>query len=69
MTLNKYYLITFFNECFNEIIKKRIYVTVLLLAVVKENIEIIKLLLNNDKINPNIRNISNLDFFTKFACE
>ena len=41
--------ITFFNE-----IKKLFYITALYLAVQRGNIEIIKLLLSNDKIDPNI---------------
>ena len=41
------------------------YKTALYLAVEKENIEIIKLLLNNDKLDINIINILNI-FFIKF---
>ena len=49
---------------FNEIII-RIYKTALYLAVEKENVDIIKLLLSNDKIDINILNILLL-FYIKF---
>ena len=39
--------------------------TALFMAVSKENVEIVKLLLSNDKIDVNILNISNL-FHIKF---
>ena len=49
---------------FNEILIK-LYKTALYLAVEKENVEIIKLLLSNNKIDVNIPYILNL-FYIKF---
>ena len=40
--------------------------TALYIAVEKENIEIIKLLLSNNRINININNILSLIFFIEF---
>ena len=49
---------------FNEIIKY-FYKTALYLAVEKENIEIVKLLLNNNQLDINFLNIFNI-FYIKF---
>ena len=50
------------NHIFQWNLKKKNYKTALYLAVEKENIEIIKLLLNNDKIDVNIPYILILNF-------
>ena len=47
------------------ILKKIFYETALYLAVDNENIEIIKLLLNNDKLDPNALSVFNFNFFYK----
>ena len=44
----------------------RFYKTALYLAIEKENIEIVKLLLTNNKLDINQRNILNIFFFIKF---
>ena len=60
-----YILMAFTIISFNEILI-RFYKTALYLAIEKDNIEIVKLLLTNNKLNINQRNILNIFFFIKF---